>query len=95
MGQSVLTSTFARRDGALYCEDVPAEAIAQQAGTPVFVYSVSVIRDRYRRLQPVAAGRGGGAAGVDYRQRSVNLLHQRGQVVYSVVRGIARHDLGH
>ena len=56
MGQSVLTSTFARRDGALYCEDVPAEAIAQQAGTPVFVYSVSVIRDRYRRLSAALAG---------------------------------------
>ena len=50
MGQSVLTSAFARRDGVLYCEDVPAETIARQAGTPTFVYSAAVIRDRYRRL---------------------------------------------
>jgi diaminopimelate decarboxylase len=50
VGQSVLTSAFTRRDGALYCEDVSAETIARAAGTPVFVYSAGVIRDRYSRL---------------------------------------------
>ena len=56
MGQSVLTTAFARRDGVLYCEDVPAETIARQAGTPTFVYSAAVLRDRYRRLTAALAG---------------------------------------
>jgi diaminopimelate decarboxylase len=56
VGQSVLTTAFARRDGVLYCEDVPAETIARQAGTPTFVYSAAVLRDRYRRLTAALAG---------------------------------------
>jgi diaminopimelate decarboxylase len=56
VGQSVLTTAFARRDGALYCEDVPAGTIARQAGTPTFVYSAAVLRDRYRRLTAALAG---------------------------------------
>ena len=56
MGQSLLTTAFARRDGVLYCEDVPAETIARQAGTPTFVYSAAVLRDRYRRLSEALAG---------------------------------------
>ncbi len=56
MGESVLTSGFGRRDGAFYCEDVPAATIAQQAGTPTFVYSAAVLRDRYRRLTGALAG---------------------------------------
>ncbi len=56
MGQSVLTTAFTRRDGAPYCEDVPAETIARQAGTPTFVYSAAVLRDRYRRLTAALAG---------------------------------------
>jgi diaminopimelate decarboxylase len=56
VGESVLTSGFARRDGALYCEDVPADLIARAAGTPTFVYSAAVIRDRYRRLSCALTG---------------------------------------
>lgn len=56
MGQSVLTAAFSRRDGAFYCEDVPAEAIAREVGTPAFVYSAAVLRDRYRRLASALAG---------------------------------------
>ncbi len=56
MGQSVLTSAFARRDGALYCEEVPAETIARFAGTPTFVYSAAVLRDRYSRLIAALSG---------------------------------------
>ena len=50
MGQGLLTASFARRDGVLYCEDVPADRIARAAGTPTFVYSAAELRDRYRRL---------------------------------------------
>ncbi len=56
MGQSVLTSAFARRDGALYCELVPAETIAREAGTPTFVYSAATLRDRYQQLTGALAG---------------------------------------
>ena len=56
MGQGLLTSPFARRDGALYCEGVSAASIALAAGTPVFVYSVSALRDRVRRLESALAG---------------------------------------
>ena len=50
MGQGLLTSVFARRDGVLHCEDVPAERIAIAVGTPTFVYSAAALRERYRRL---------------------------------------------
>ena len=52
MGQGVLTAGFTRSgtDGSLYCEGVPIEAIAADVGTPVYVYSSAVIRDRYERL---------------------------------------------
>jgi diaminopimelate decarboxylase len=55
VGEGVLISGFSRRDGALYCEGVSAETIADAAGTPTFVYSASVIRDRYRRLTAALA----------------------------------------
>jgi diaminopimelate decarboxylase len=50
MGQGVLTSGFARLDGALACEGVPLERIAQEVGTPTYVYSAAMVRDRYQRL---------------------------------------------
>ena len=52
MGQGVLTAGFIRSgtDGALQCEGVPIEAIAADVGTPVYIYSSAVIRDRYERL---------------------------------------------
>ena len=50
MGEGVLTDAYERRDGVLYCEGVPAEQIAIGAGTPAFVYSAAVIRDRYLKL---------------------------------------------
>ena len=56
MGESLLTAGFVRRDGVLYCEDVAVDEIARQAGTPTFVYSAAVIRDRYERLTAALAG---------------------------------------
>ena len=51
MGQGLLTAGFSRSGvGALYCESVPIDQIADEVGTPVFVYSSQVIRDRYERL---------------------------------------------
>ena len=51
VGTGVLTAGFSRVDGALYCEGVPVERIAREVGTPVYIYSSEVIRDRYERLE--------------------------------------------
>ncbi|MFN0098853.1 MAG: diaminopimelate decarboxylase [Gemmatimonadaceae bacterium] len=46
---------FTRRDGVLYCEGVNAEVLAHDTGTPTYVYSAGVIRDRYARLTEALA----------------------------------------
>jgi diaminopimelate decarboxylase len=55
MGQSVLTTGFARIDATLHCEGVSLERIAREVGTPVYVYSAATIRDRYERLDEMLA----------------------------------------
>jgi diaminopimelate decarboxylase len=55
VGQGVLTSGFARVDGALACEGVPLDRIAADVGTPAYVYSTSVVRDRYQKLDAALA----------------------------------------
>lgn len=47
---------FAVRDGALHGEGVPLSRIAHEAGTPTYVYSAGVIRDRYAKLDAALAG---------------------------------------
>jgi diaminopimelate decarboxylase len=46
---------FARRGGELYCEDVPLARIAQEAGTPTYVYSTATLR-RHARVFREALG---------------------------------------
>ena len=46
---------FTVRQGALHCESVPLAQIAQGAGTPAFIYSAGVVRDRYQRLDAALA----------------------------------------
>jgi diaminopimelate decarboxylase len=41
---------FEYRDEQLCCEDVELERIAQEHGTPTYVYSAGTIRDHFRRL---------------------------------------------
>ncbi len=55
MGQGVLTSGFARVDGTLSCEGVSLDRIAADVGTPAYVYSAAMVRDRYRRLDAALA----------------------------------------
>jgi diaminopimelate decarboxylase len=50
MGQGVLTSGFLRTGGALRCEGVAIEAIADAVGTPAYVYSSAMVRERYAHL---------------------------------------------
>jgi diaminopimelate decarboxylase len=55
VGQSVLTTGFARVDGTLQCEGVSLERIVRDVGSPVYVYSAATIRDRYERLDQMLA----------------------------------------
>ncbi|HWP40360.1 MAG TPA: diaminopimelate decarboxylase [Tepidisphaeraceae bacterium] len=41
---------FNYRNSELYCEDVPAERIADEVGTPVYVYSKATLLHHYRQL---------------------------------------------
>lgn len=51
VGARLLSAPFARgANGALCCERVPLAEIAEGAGTPAYVYSSALIRDRFRRL---------------------------------------------
>jgi diaminopimelate decarboxylase len=47
---------FSYRNGSLYCEDVELAALANQHGTPLYVYSAATILDHYRRLDTALAG---------------------------------------
>jgi diaminopimelate decarboxylase len=42
--------SFRYRDGRLYCEDVDLVRVAEQIGTPTYVYSAGTILDHYARL---------------------------------------------
>ncbi len=48
MGESVLTRPFPRIDGELRCGEVPATRLAERFGTPLYVYDVRRIEQRYR-----------------------------------------------
>jgi len=41
---------FRYRDGELFCEDVPVAAIAEDLGTPVYIYSAATLLEHYRRM---------------------------------------------
>ena len=56
MGESVLTSTFARVDGRLACEGVPLSTVARAVGTPTYVYSANAVREQYARLSAALDG---------------------------------------
>lgn len=46
MGTGVLTTAFPRVGGVLHCGDVPAEQLAEQYGTPLYIYDLAWIRGR-------------------------------------------------
>jgi diaminopimelate decarboxylase len=56
MGEVLLTSGFARTADGLACEGVSLDELAREVGTPTYVYSASMVRDRYRRLDEAVAG---------------------------------------
>ena len=46
---------FPYRDGELYCEDVPVAKLAEQYGTPLWVYSKSFILGQLKKIQTAFA----------------------------------------
>jgi len=48
-------SAFHEKDGVLYAEDVPLNQIAEQFGTPTYVYSAAAIRSQYEALSGAMA----------------------------------------
>lgn len=46
---------FRYRNGALFCEDVPAAALAERFGTPLYVYSRRTFIDHFERLRTAFA----------------------------------------
>jgi len=49
------TEAFPRRDGILYCEDAAIPDLVARWGTPLYVYSRTAIRERFRELQEALA----------------------------------------
>jgi len=47
--------SFHYRDGHLYCEDVDLTRVAEEFGTPTYVYSAKTILDHYTRLDAALA----------------------------------------
>ncbi len=50
------TPLFSRRDGHLWAEDVSLARIAEEVGTPTYVYAASGLRKRYQGLAQALAG---------------------------------------
>jgi diaminopimelate decarboxylase len=47
--------SFHYRDGELYCEEVALARVAEEFGTPLYVYSAGTFLDHYRRLDSALA----------------------------------------
>ncbi|MBO0695375.1 MAG: diaminopimelate decarboxylase [Verrucomicrobia bacterium] len=47
--------SFRYRDGHLYCEDVDLVRVAEELGTPTYIYSAETILDHYARLDAALA----------------------------------------
>ncbi|MCX7002495.1 MAG: diaminopimelate decarboxylase [bacterium] len=46
---------YATKHGEVYCEDLPLRALAQQYGTPLYVYSAGTLADHFQRLDRALA----------------------------------------
>jgi diaminopimelate decarboxylase len=57
---------FELRDGQLWCEDVPLQAIADAVSTPVYVYSTATMVRHAKVMQAAIAGSGSGDPLVAY-----------------------------
>lgn len=46
---------FTYRSGKLFCEEIPAEALAEQYGTPLYVYSKAELVGTFARMKKAFA----------------------------------------
>ncbi|MDP7496982.1 MAG: hypothetical protein QGI77_11135, partial [Roseibacillus sp.] len=53
---SRLMHQFHYRKGILHCEEVNLQALAEEHGTPLYVYSAQTFRDNYHRLTQALEG---------------------------------------
>src|SRR5262245_59864337 len=51
-----IMNPFHHKDGELFAEDVPLRRIADEVGTPCYVYSSAAITERYRRYAESLSG---------------------------------------
>lgn len=51
MGESVLTGPFPRVGNEIHCGDVPVAELARRFGTPLYVYDLAHIRERYSTFE--------------------------------------------
>ena len=56
MYNRTLVIGFHRQDSTLFCDDVPLDVLAEAEGTPVYVYSAGLVRERTLALQGALAG---------------------------------------
>ncbi len=56
MGESVLRRPFPRVQGRVLCGEIPAEELAERFGTPLYVYDIAWIEDRFRTFGKAFAG---------------------------------------
>jgi diaminopimelate decarboxylase len=47
---------FSYKNGELFCEDVSLQTLAQEHGTPLYVYSAGTITDHFKRLDKALSG---------------------------------------
>src|SRR6201999_929060 len=52
---AALMDFFTYKNGELYCENVPAERIAREVGTAVYVYSKATLLHHYRQIRDAFA----------------------------------------
>src|SRR4029079_13081040 len=52
----LIVTGFSLSDHQLFCDDAALGAIAEEVGTPAYVYSASVIRQRYEELDRAFRG---------------------------------------
>ena len=53
--QKIFMQPFEYRDGELFCEDVPVAKLAEQYGTPLWVYSKSFLLGQLKQIQTAFA----------------------------------------
>src|SRR5918997_4816391 len=54
--ETLVPQPFQANDTGLLCDGVSVPAIAEAAGTPVYIYSAQAIRDAYRSIDEAFAG---------------------------------------